>query len=119
MPAARIGSLFGTQYQTATLRAVPPSSGAFSSRTTSLPSQRLNSAAGSPPPPPPTTTMSASTSTVPLAGAGAGDSRAAIFGALLTVSSRSGVTVVAGPSDLQPLVLEIELALEAVHHVVG
>ena len=34
--------------------------GAFSSRITSSPSQRVNSAAGSPPPPPPTTTTSAS-----------------------------------------------------------
>src|SRR5260370_41047352 len=50
MPNARIGSLFGTQYQNAALRAVPPSSGAFSSRITSLPSHRENKAEGRPPP---------------------------------------------------------------------
>src|SRR3954467_8792788 len=49
-----MGRLFGTQYQNAALRAVPPSSGAFSSRITSSPSQRAKSAAGRPPPPPPT-----------------------------------------------------------------
>ena len=38
---------------------------AFSSRTTSSPSQRANSAVGSPPPPPPTTTTSASASNSP------------------------------------------------------
>src|SRR5918999_949987 len=75
-PSARSGSLLGTQYQKAALRAVPPSWGAFSSRITSLPSQRLNSAAGSPPPPPPTTTTSASASKVP-SPAGAADSRGA------------------------------------------
>jgi len=67
LPSARIASLFGTQYQNAAFAAVPPSSGAFSSRITSLPSQRPNSAAGSPPPPPPTTTMSASASKAPCA----------------------------------------------------
>ena len=46
MPIARIGSLFGTQYQNAAFLVVPPSSSAFSRSTTSLPSQRLNSAVG-------------------------------------------------------------------------
>ena len=68
------GGCSGTQYQNAAFLAVPPSSGAFSSRITSSPSQRANSAAGSPPPPPPTTTTSAVASNAP-APAGAADSR--------------------------------------------
>src|SRR3954454_20223742 len=68
-----MGRLFGTQYQNAALRAVPPSSGAFSSRITSSPSQRANSADGSPPPPPPTTTTSAVASQ-PFGATGAADS---------------------------------------------
>ncbi|MCY1250948.1 hypothetical protein D9M72_646470 [compost metagenome] len=62
MPSALIGSLLGTQYQKAALRAVPPSSGAFSRSMTSLPNQRLKSADDSPPAPPPTITMSVSSS---------------------------------------------------------
>src|SRR3954468_7421759 len=76
IPRSRIGALFGTQYQNAALRAVPPSWGAFSRRTTSSPSQRANRAAGSPPPPPPTTTMSASMSNGASAAAGAAAARA-------------------------------------------
>src|SRR4051794_16349336 len=72
---SRIAALFGTQYQNAALRAVPPSSGAFSRSTTSLPTQRANRAAGRPPPPPPTTTMSASTSNGASAETGAAEAR--------------------------------------------
>ena len=62
MPARRIGSLFGTQYQNAAFAAVPPTLPAFSRITTRLPSQRENSAHGRPPPPPPHTTTSYSAS---------------------------------------------------------
>src|SRR5215210_5961502 len=72
-----MGWLWGTQYQNAAFRAVPPSRSAFSRSTTSSPSQRANSAVGSPPPPPPTTTTSACTSTAPAAARRA-DSRVAI-----------------------------------------
>src|ERR1700733_8905230 len=61
-PIARIGALFGTQYQNAALRVVPPISGAFSRMITSLPSQRENKAVERPPAPLPTTTTSTSTS---------------------------------------------------------
>ena len=64
MPALRIGTLLGTQYQYAALNEVPPSVAAFSRISTLLPSQRENSAAGKPPPPPPATTMSYSASKV-------------------------------------------------------
>src|SRR4051794_40071858 len=77
MPASCIERLFGTQYQNAAFFAVPPSSGAFSSRMTSSPNQRANSAAGSPPPPPPTTTTSAVASNTPPA-TGAADSRSLV-----------------------------------------
>src|SRR3954470_18275761 len=95
MPSAVIGSLFGTQYQNAAFSAVPPSSGAFSSRTTSSPSQRANRAVGRPPPPPPTTTTSASTSKGASAGAGRADSRGAtdgfeVMGRLLRQRCRAG-----------------------------
>src|SRR3954447_9377694 len=69
--------LLGTQYQNAAFLAVPPSSGAFSSRITSSPSQREKSAAGRPPPPPPTTTTSVATSKAPL-DAGAAASRSSM-----------------------------------------
>src|SRR5215210_5163735 len=72
-----MGWLWGTQYQNAAFRAVPPSRSAFSRSTTSSPSQRANNAVGSPAPPPPTTTTSACTSTAPAA-AGRADSRVAI-----------------------------------------
>src|SRR5438445_139553 len=62
MPARRIGSLFGTQYQNAAFAAVPPTLPAFSRIATRLPSQREKSAHGRPPPPPPHTTMSYSAS---------------------------------------------------------
>src|SRR3954470_10965106 len=83
--------LLGTQYQNAALRAVPPSSGAFSSSITSSPCQRAKSAAGSPPPPPPTTTMSASASNEPA-------DQSVVTGAAL---SRSATSLIAPPSGLQ------------------
>src|SRR3954463_6924075 len=86
MPSARIGSLFGTQDQKGALFAGAPSSGAFSSSTTSLPSQRLNSAVGSPPPPPPTTITSVTTSAARSPVTGAADSRPGRLG-----SSAAGV----------------------------
>src|SRR5271165_4464571 len=61
-PRLRISRLFGTQYQKAALRVVPPSSAAFSRRMTSFPNQRENNAAESPPAPPPTIMTSASES---------------------------------------------------------
>src|SRR4028119_1450573 len=97
MPAARIASLSGTQYQKAALRAVPPSSGAFSSSTTSLPSHRLNSAVGRPPPPPPTTTTSVTTSAGRSSRTGAADSRGGVCGTASGVDT--GTSLPRGRSD--------------------
>src|SRR5581483_4906354 len=78
MPAARMAALFGTQYQNAALRVVPPSWPAFSSTRTLLPCQRLNNAVARPATPLPTTTISTSASNLPFAGAGAADLRAMV-----------------------------------------
>src|SRR5260370_34480597 len=90
MPKARLGSLFGTQYQNAALRAVPRISGAFSTRIPSLPSHRENKADGRPPPPPPTTTMSASASKS-VTGTGAAVSRAATSCAFAIANPLRGI----------------------------
>src|SRR6185312_5262070 len=78
VPAARIAALFGTQYQKAALRVVPPNRPAFSSTSTSLPCQRLNSAVASPATPLPIAITSTSASNLPLAAAGAEDLRAMV-----------------------------------------
>src|SRR5579883_3233049 len=75
MPAARMATLFGTQYQNAALRVVPPSCAAFSRTRTLLPCPRLNKAVASPATPLPTAMMSTSASNLPLALAGAADLR--------------------------------------------
>src|SRR5580700_1883303 len=76
VPAARIAALFGTQYQNAALRVVPPSCGAFSRTRTLLPRHALNKAVARPATPLPTAMMSNSPSNLPLAAAGAEDLRA-------------------------------------------
>src|SRR6516162_5483355 len=78
VPAARIAALFGTQYQKAALRVVPPSRLAFSSTSTSLPCQQLNKAVAKPATPLPIVMMSTSASNLPLAAAGAEDLRAMV-----------------------------------------
>src|SRR3954469_6347278 len=89
-----MGALLGTQYQKAAFFAVPPSSDAFSSSATSLPSQRLNSAVGSPPPPPPTTITSVTTAAGRSAVTGVADSRTGRVGkvAAVVVGGWSGTT---------------------------
>src|SRR3954469_7246160 len=76
-----MGTLLGTQYQKAAFFAVPPSSGAFSSSSTSLPSHRLYRAVGSPPPPPPTTITSVTASAGRSSFTGVADSRGGWVGA--------------------------------------
>src|SRR5580693_3664281 len=78
VPAARIAALFGTQYQKAALRVVPPSRPAFSSTSTSLPCQRENNAVARPATPLPIVITSTSASNLPLAAAGAEDLRAMV-----------------------------------------
>jgi hypothetical protein len=78
IPNERIAALFGTQYQKAALRVVPPRSGAFSRRRTSFPNHRENKAAESPPAPDPTTTISTSASK-PFGRVGADEPRFAIW----------------------------------------
>src|SRR5262249_4986044 len=78
VPAARIAALFGTQYQKAALRVVPPSRLAFSSTSTLLPCQQLNSAVAKPAPRLPIVMMSTPASNLPLAAAGAEDLRAMV-----------------------------------------
>src|SRR6516162_10862911 len=78
VPAARIAALFGTQYQKAALRVVPPSPLAFSSTSTSLPCQRENRAVARPATPLPIVMTSTSASNLPLAAAGAEDLRAMV-----------------------------------------
>jgi len=78
VPAARIAALFGTQYQKAALRVVPPSLLAFSSTSTSLPCQWENRAVARPATPLPIVMTSTSASNLPLAAAGAEDLRAMV-----------------------------------------
>src|SRR5580700_4947822 len=78
IPNERIAALFGTQYQKAALRVVPPRSGAFSRRRTSFPSHRENKAAESPPAPDPTTTISTSASKL-FGRTGAAEARSAVW----------------------------------------
>src|ERR1700748_945540 len=78
VPAARIAALFGTQYQKAALRVVPPRRLAFSSTSTSLPCRRLNNAVARPATPLPMVMISTSASNLPLAAAGAEDLRAIV-----------------------------------------
>src|ERR1051325_4392876 len=78
VPAARIAALFGTQYQNAALRVVPPSCDAFSRTRTLSPSQQVNRAVARPATPLPTTMTSNSPSNLPLAAPGAADLRAMV-----------------------------------------
>src|SRR5580692_6797201 len=78
VPAARMAALFGTQYQNAAFRVVPPSCDAFSRTKTLLPCQALNKAVARPATPLPTAMMSNSASNLPLAAAGVEDLRAMV-----------------------------------------
>ena len=78
VPAARMAALFGTQYQNAALRVVPPSCDAFSRTRTLFPCQALNSAVAKPATPLPIVMTSNSASNLPLAAAGAEDLRAMV-----------------------------------------
>src|SRR6516164_10618059 len=76
--AARMAALFGTQYQKAAFRVVPPSWDVFSSTRTLLPCQQLNKAVARPATPLPIVITSTSASNLPLAAAGAEDLRAMV-----------------------------------------
>src|SRR6516162_5160401 len=78
VPAARMAALFGTQYQKAAFRVVPPSWDVFSSTRTLLPCQRLNKAVARPATPLPIVMTSTSASNLPLAAAGVEDLRAMV-----------------------------------------
>src|SRR5271168_5200750 len=78
VPAARMAALFGTQYQKAAFRVVPPSCDAFSRTRTLLPCQQLNNAVAKPATPLPIAMISGSASNLPLAAAGAEDFRAIV-----------------------------------------
>src|ERR1700733_4818898 len=78
VPAAFIAALFGTQYQKAALRVVPPSCDAFSRTRTLSPCQQVKSAVASPATPLPMTMTSNSPSNLPFAAAGAADLRAIV-----------------------------------------
>src|SRR3954449_3495543 len=93
-----MGTLLGTQYQKAAFFAVPPSSGAFSSSSTSLPSHRLYRAVGSPPPPPPTTITSVTASAGRSPVAGVADSRAGRVGTASVAVRGVGVAATTGTS---------------------
>src|SRR5271156_207912 len=104
IPRERIAALFGTQYQKAALRVVPPSSGAFSRRRTSFPNHRENKAAESPPAPDPTTTILASASN-PFGRAGADEPRFAIWREEVIVESSPHASCASralGASDIVP-----------------
>src|SRR6516164_634842 len=76
--AARMAALFGTQYQKAAFRVVPPSWDVFSSTRTLLPCQQLNKAVARPATPLPIVITSTSASNLPLAAAGVEDLRAMV-----------------------------------------